>query len=151
MDQLKTNTNKNFQKDLAVGKAIEEKVLSIVRQTYPSSVLIPEKFKDYDLYIPERDIKVEIKVDYKSRETGNILIELFMFEKPSALLATKADYWVIYDGKKLMWTTPNKIFECLLLNNIRSQEILGDGDSQKKIACLVPVDLFKKYLIKKNI
>ena len=150
MAQSKINTSKNFKKDLAVGHAVEKSVLSIIRRTYPSAVLIPEKFSDFDLYIPEKDVKVEIKVDYKSRETGNILVELSMFGKPSALLSTKADYWVIYDGRKLMWTTPGKIFECLLLNNIRSQEILGDGDSQKKIACLVPIDLFKKYLIKSN-
>jgi hypothetical protein len=34
-----------------------------------------------------------------------------------------------------------------MLNNIQSQEILGDGDSQKKIACLIPKKIFLKYLV----
>ena len=38
---------------------------------------------------------------------------LMMFEKPSALLTTKADYWVVYTGKELLWITPIKINECI--------------------------------------
>ena len=91
--------------------------------------------------------KIEVKFDYKSQETGNILIELFMFNKPSALLATEADYWVIDTGKEIMWTTPKKILECILINNINSQKITGDGDTQAKIACLIPIKLFKKYTV----
>ena len=116
-----TNPTDNFKKDLQRGREIEEKILSICREKYPSSVLINGKFKDYDLFIPETNKKLEIKGDYRSCETGNIIIELMMFGKPSALLTTKADLWVIYTGLELLWITPKKIIECITqpLINIR--------------------------------
>jgi len=147
IQKSKTNSNKAFEKDLAIGQELEQKILKIIRKKYSSAVLIPGKFKKYDIFIPEKDLKVEVKVDYKSQETGNIIIELFMFGKPSALLSTKANYWVIYTGKETMWIQPNKIIECIILNNIQSQKILGNGDDQEKVACLIPLKLFKKYII----
>lgn len=143
----KKNNQEAFLDDLFIGKNIEKKVLVSIRKKYPSAVLIPRKFSKYDIYVPEVEKKIEVKFDYKSQETGNILIELFMFNKPSALLATEADYWVIDTGKEIFWTTPKKILECILINNIRSQEIIGDGDTEIKIACLIPRKIFKKYTV----
>ena len=143
----KTNTSKSFKKDLLVGQDLENSILKSIRKKYPTAVLVPGKFKPYDIFIPEKDLKIEVKVDYKSQETGNIIIELFMFGSPSALLSTEADYWIIYTGKETMWITPNKIVECIILNNIRSQKILGEGDSEKKLACLIPINIFKRYII----
>jgi len=142
------NSTENFQKDLKRGRIIEEKILSTCREKYPCSVLIEGKFKDYDLFIPETNKKLEIKGDYRSCETGNILIELMMFGKPSALLTTKADYWVVYTGLELLWITPIKIFECITVNNITSRTLTGQGDTASKIACLIPIITFKKYCFK---
>ena len=143
----KASSSKAFQKDLLIGKELEQKILVSIRKKYPTAVLVPGKFKPYDIFIPEKDLKIEVKVDYKSQETGNIIIELFMFGKPSALLSTKADYWIIHTGKETMWVQPNKIDECIILINIQSQKILGNGDDQEKIACLIPIKLFKRYII----
>ena len=143
-----TNPTDNFKKDLQRGREIEEKILSICREKYPSSVLINGKFKDYDLFIPETNKKLEIKGDYRSCETGNIIIELMMFGKPSALLTTKADLWVIYTGLELLWITPKKIIECITINNIKSRELIGQGDTASKVACLIPITTFKKYCFK---
>tara|TARA_R100001198_G_C5232613_1_gene211373 strand:- start:1235 stop:1666 length:432 start_codon:yes stop_codon:yes gene_type:complete len=141
------NPSDAFKKDLAVGHEIENKVLISLRKKYPTAVLVPGKFKPYDIFIPEKNLKVEVKVDYKSQETGNILVELFMFNKPSALLSTEADFWIIETGTETMWITPRKIMECIMINNIESRDIVGNGDDQKKIACLIPLQLFKKYII----
>ncbi len=138
-----SQSTKAFQKDLKIGQELELKVLNKINQKYPSAVLIPGKFKPYDIYIPESNLKVEVKADYKSQETGNIIIEVLMYDKPSALLSTEADYWIIYTGKEYLWTTPKKIIQCIIINNIRCQEILGDGDTQVKLACLIPIELFK--------
>ena len=143
-----TNPTDNFKKDLQRGREIEEKILSICREKYPSSVLINGKFKDYDLFIPETNKKLEIKGDYRSCETGNIIIELMMYGKPSALLTTKADFWVIYTGLELLWTTPEKIIECITVNNINSRTLTGQGDTVSKVACLIPIEIFKKYCFK---
>tara|TARA_X000001388_G_C2159779_1_gene95727 strand:+ start:133 stop:585 length:453 start_codon:yes stop_codon:yes gene_type:complete len=142
------NSTENFKKDLQRGRDIEEKILDICRQKYPCSVLIDGKFKDYDLFIPETNKKLEIKGDYRSCETGNIIIELMMYGKPSALLTTKADFWVIYTGLELLWTTPEKIIECITVNNINSRTLTGQGDTVSKVACLIPIEIFKKYCFK---
>ena len=142
------NSTENFKKDLQRGRKIEEKILDICRQKYPCSVLIDGKFKDYDLFIPETNKKLEIKGDYRSCETGNIIIELMMFGKPSALLTTKADFWVVYTGLELLWITPIKIIECITVNNINSRTLTGQGDTASKIACLIPIETFKKYCFK---
>jgi hypothetical protein len=142
------NSTENFKKDLQRGRKIEEKILDICRQKYPCSVLIDGKFKDYDLFIPETNKKLEIKGDYRSCETGNIIIELMMFGKPSALLTTKADFWVVYTGLELLWITPIKIIECITVNNINSRTLTGQGDTASKVACLIPIETFKRYCFK---
>ena len=71
-----------------------------------------------------------------------------MFDKPSALLTTKADYWVIFTGKESLWTTPMKIVECITTNNISSRTLTGQGDAASKLACLIPIEVFKKYCFK---
>ena len=142
------NSTQNFKKDLQRGRKIEEKILNICKQKYPCSVLIDGKFKDYDLFIPETNKKLEIKGDYRSCETGNIIIELMMFGKPSALLTTKADFWVVYTGLELLWITPRKIIECITVNNINSRTLTGQGDTASKVACLIPIETFKKYCFK---
>ena len=103
------DSSDNFKKDLQRGRDIENLILNKVKQKYACAVLIDGKFKDYDLFIPETNKTIEIKGDYRSCQTGNILIELMMFNVPSALLTTKADYWVIFTGQELLWTTPIKI------------------------------------------
>jgi len=138
----------NFKKDLQRGREIEKRILKIVQTKYPCAVLIDGKFKEYDLFIPEKNKKIEIKGDYRSCETGNIIIELMMFDKPSALLTTKADYWVIFTGEESLWTTPMKIVECITTNNISSRTLTGQGDAASKLACLIPIEVFKKYCFK---
>ena len=142
------NSSANFKKDLQRGHSIEKFVLERVKKKYPCSVLIDGKFKTYDLFVPEKNKTIEIKGDYRSCETGNILIELMMFSVPSALLTTKADYWVIFTGQELLWTTPIKIVECITINNIPSRTLTGQGDISSKVACLIPIKIFKKYCFK---
>jgi hypothetical protein len=142
------DSSDNFKKDLQRGRDIENLILNKVRQKSPCAVLIDGKFKDYDLFIPETNKTIEIKGDYRSCQTGNILIELMMFNVPSALLTTKADYWVIFTGQELLWTTPIKIVECITINNISSRSLTGQGDTASKVACLIPIETFKKYCFK---
>jgi hypothetical protein len=142
------NSSDNFKKDLQRGRDIENLILNKVKKKYACAVLIDGKFKDYDLFIPETNKTIEIKGDYRSCQTGNILIELMMFNVPSALLTTKADYWVIFTGQELLWTTPIKIVECITINNISSRSLTGQGDTASKVACLIPIETFKKYCFK---
>ena len=133
-----------FKEDLEVGIAIEQKLVNILLKKYPSTTLI-NKFKGYDIWIPELHKSIEVKFDEKSKQTGNIVIEIEMYDKPSGLLSTTADYWVFYDGDKFISITPKDIIKCIFLLKLNFVEFVGNGDTVKKKAFLVPKDKLFNY------
>ena len=133
-----------FKQDLQRGIDIEQKVLSILKKTYPSASLI-DKYKGYDIWIPETHKSVEVKYDPMSNTTGNVVIEIWMYEKPSALLTTTADYWVFHDDSIFVSIPPKRIFECIMINEISLRVFTGKGDTVSKKAYLVPKDLLFSY------
>jgi len=128
----------SFNKDLKIGETVEDQFLGIIRKKYPCAVKIPNKFSEYDIFIPETDKKIEVKFDKKSCETGNIVIEIEMFGKPSGLMVTKADLWVFYDGIQFVCIAPKEIIRFIFLSKLVHTEFVGNGDNQKKKAFLVP-------------
>ena len=80
-----------------------------------------------------------------SNETGNIVIEIEMFGKPSALLATTANYWAFYDDSNFVIIKPMDIVRCIFLNKLSFVEFVGKGDNQSKKAFLVPKELLFQY------
>ena len=133
-----------FKQDLQRGINVEHKVLSILKKTYPSASLI-DKYKGYDIWIPETHKSVEVKYDPMSNTTGNVVIEIWMYEKPSALLTTTADYWVFHDDNVFVSIPPKRIFECIMINEIPLRIFTGKGDTVNKKAYLVPKDLLFSY------
>ena len=107
------NKNNTFERDLKRGEQIELKVLSMIKKKYPQAYKVEGYFKDYDIYIPEIDKRIEVKSDEQSKHTGNILIEVEFNNKPSALSTTKADFWVWWDGSEFAWFTVDKIWKCI--------------------------------------
>ena len=134
-----------FTKDLEVGKTYENKVLHIIQKKYPKAYLIDGYCKEWDIYIPELEKGVEVKYDKKSFDTGNIVVEIEFDGKPSALITTKADWWVIYDGIKYNWFTVNNIKKCIKENNLRSKRFVGRGDTKEKKAYLIKKEILYKY------
>ena len=133
-----------FQKDLEIGLDIEERVLAILRKKYPSASLI-NAFKGYDIWIPEIDKAVEVKYDPMSQETGNIVVEIEMYDKPSGLMATQADYWVFYDGEMFVIMPVKHIFKCIFDCKLQYVEFVGKGDTRSKKAFLVNKNTLFKY------
>ena len=133
-----------FKEDLEVGIAVEQKLINILLKKYPSTTLV-NKFKGYDIWIPELHKSIEVKFDEKSKQTGNIVIEIEMYDKPSGLLSTTADYWVFYDGDKFISITPKDIIKCIFLLKLNFVEFVGNGDTVKKKAFLVPKDKLFNY------
>ena len=136
-----------FKNDLQRGISIENKLLNIIKNKYPSASLI-DKYKGYDIWIPETKKSIEVKYDPMSNDTGNIVVEIEMFNKPSALMATEADYWVFYDDMKFVCIKPKDIIRCIFLNKLTYKQFVGNGDSASKKAFLVPKDILFKYGIK---
>ena len=133
----------DFKTSLEVGKETERYVLQIIQKKYPSAYMIAGYCKEYDIYIPELSVGVEVKKDKKSIYTGNIVVEIEFNGKPSALSTTKADYWVFYDEKELIWTTPGKLRT--IVKDMKPATFIGKGDTVSKKAYLV-----KKKIIKDN-
>jgi hypothetical protein len=133
-----------FHKDLERGKAIESKALGVIRKKYPSASLI-EAFKGYDIWIPELHKSVEVKYDPMSNETGNIVVEIEMNNKASALITTTADYWLFYDDHVFMLMKPMSIVNCIFQEKLTFVDFVGSGDSSRKKAFLVPKHLLFQH------
>ena|SRR3990167_6169847 len=93
----------NFTKDNKVGEIAETMVLSMIKKKYPKAFKVSGNFEPYDIYVPEKGIKVEVKYDVRSHETGNVFIETLFNGKPSGIKTSEADVWVIYDGFYRYW------------------------------------------------
>lgn len=134
----------SFYESLESGKEIERLVLSTIKKKYPTAYIIEGYYKYYDIFIPEKNIGVEVKRDEKSKYTGNIVVEIEFDGKPSALSTTRADYWVFYDGECYIWIEPDKLRSiCPIFEEIRT--FVGKGDTKEKKAYLMPKNIIKEY------
>jgi len=143
-DTLVRPTN-TFQEDLRTGKIIENDVLSILKQKYDSAFIIGGYCKEYDIFIPEISKGYEVKQDYKSKYTNNLVIEVAMFGKPSALMTTKAHVWVIVTHDEYIFIKPDKIKDCIIQNALPQLQFTSRGDTSPKKAYLVDKDLLMRY------
>ena len=133
-----------FQHDLKIGEIIELEVLNKIQTKYPQAYKIEGYFKEFDIYIPEIKKSVEVKQDYKSKYTGNLVVELTFDGKPSAIFTTKADYWVFVLHDKYIWTTPDRIKESIGFYGKEPSRFKGRGDDCYKLAWLIPVETIEK-------
>jgi len=134
-----------FKRDLKRGKHHENVVLNYIKAKYKNAYIKDGYCKEYDIFIPEVNFGVEVKSDEKSKYTNNIVIEIEFNNKPSALMTTKAKFWVIYDGYSYNWFLTNKIKDCIKDNNLRYAEFIGKGDTKSKKAYLIKKELLYKY------
>ena len=134
-----------FKRDLKRGKHHENVVLNYIKAKYKNAYIKDGYYKEYDIFIPELNFGVEVKSDEKSKYTNNIVIEIEFNNKPSALMTTKAKFWVIYDGYSYNWFLTDKIKDCIKDNNLRYVEFIGKGDTKSKKAYLIKKELLYKY------
>ena len=134
-----------FKRDLKRGKHHENVVLNYIKAKYKNAYIKDGYYKEYDIFIPEVNFGVEVKSDEKSKYTNNIVIEIEFNNKPSALMTTKAKFWVIYDGYSYNWFLADKIKDCIKDNNLKYVEFIGKGDTKSKKAYLIKKELLYKY------
>jgi len=134
-----------FKRDLKRGKHHENVVLNYIKAKYKNAYIKDGYCKEYDIFIPEVNFGVEVKSDEKSKYTNNIVIEIEFNNKPSALMTTKAKFWVIYDGYSYNWFLTDKIKDCIKDNNLRYAEFIGKGDAKSKKAYLIKKEILYKY------
>lgn len=114
-------------------------MLDRIRETDPHALPIMGKFSQFDLYSPSTNTRIEVKSDFKSQETNNFIIEVYMYGKKSGLLVTEADIWVFYDEYSLVWVKPNKIKDLILENGYQQRVITSKNDNVPKRCYLVPI------------
>jgi len=134
-----------FNRDLKRGKYHENVILEVIQKKYPRAFIKDGYCKEYDIFIPELEIGVEVKSDEKSKFTGNIVIEIEFNNRPSALSTSKAKYWVIFDGYTYHWFLINRIKDCIKENHLNWVEFIGKGDSKSKKAYLIKKEMLYKY------
>jgi len=134
-----------FNRDLKRGKYHENVILEVIQKKYPKAFIKDGYCKEYDIFIPELKIGVEVKSDEKSKFTGNIVIEIEFNKRPSALITSKAKYWVIFDGYDYHWFLKDKIKDCILENKLKWVEFIGKGDTKSKKAYLIKKEILYKY------
>ena len=142
--------NNTFKKD---GDVLEYFVLKKLKVDYPNARndnVDGVALEDWDLYIPEKDCGIEIKGDFRSLETGNIVIETAnKGGRLSALSVTKAKYWVIITGKRYIWITPLAIYRFIDQHKkdwFWRDDLKGEGDNYTKTAYMFKHDKFVLYV-----
>ena len=136
----------SFQTDLAFGEQGELFVLKKLHYKYPKAYKVEGYCKEWDLFVPEKEIGIEVKSDRATHKTGNVVIENKYGGEPSGIETTKATWWAYITKNNLYWITPDKIKECIKNNNLQSLDCapLG-GDTKRKNLYLIKETLFKQY------
>ncbi len=128
-----------FKESLSSGKQSENIVLKMVQNKYPKAYIKEGYHKEYDIMIPEINKTIEVKKDFKSQYTGNVVIEMEMNNRPSGLQTTTADWWVFHlNETEIVWITLERLKEMVELEGYKLVEFIGDGDEISKQAYLVP-------------
>ena len=137
-----------FKESKKVGDVLEVEVLKRIQIKYSQAFIDDKgkKFSDWDIFIPEINEGIEVKGDYMSKITGNLVVEVEMYDKPSALSITKAKYWVFIEGYRFIWIKPISIYRFIEQNNCQRTSWVGSGDDQVKKAYLIKHEKFVKYI-----
>ena len=136
----------SFKSDLAFGEEGELLVLKKLRYKYPKAYKVRGYCKEWDIFIPEKDIGVEVKSDRAAHKTGNVVIENKYGDKPSGIETTKAAWWVYITKCNLYWIKPEDIKKCIEDNSIEAREFAPiAGDFKGKSLYLIKEKVFKNY------
>jgi hypothetical protein len=135
----------SFNEDLEAGEESEYELMDLARQKGLTPVKVEGKFKYYDFFIAETKTAYEVKRDWKSKFTGNVVVEIEMYNKPSGLITTKADLWVFDLPDCYITISPTSIKDLILLHGIKLVRFIGNGDTEPKRAYLVKRELLEQY------
>ena len=137
-------SNKGWNKDKEKGEEVEKRLVEYLKKKYPKTKKINGKFKDYDIEVPEKDIKIEVKRDIGSNNSNNFFIEYECNYKKSGISSTKATHWVIYDESSFHWLKTSKLKALCEIYGNKWEGTPNGGVSNVK-AFLIPKDVIMKY------
>ena len=136
----------SFHSDLAFGEEGEYLVLKKLHLKYPKAYKVEGYCKEWDIFVPEKGIGVEVKSDRAAHKTGNVVIENSYGDKPSGIETTRATWWVYITKCNLYWIKPEHIKDCIKDNSIEAREFPPiAGDFKGKSLYLIKEKVFKNY------
>ena len=136
----------SFHSDLAFGEEGEYLVLKKLHLKYPKAYKVEGYCKEWDIFVPEKGIGVEVKSDRAAHKTGNVVIENKYGDRPSGIETTKAAWWVYITKCNLYWIKPEDIKKCIEDNSIEAIEFAPiPGDFKRKSLYLIKEKVFKNY------
>ncbi len=127
-----------FEQDLKNGQEYEKKALLLIQKKYPNAYIIDGYCLDWDIYIPELKIGVEVKSDAQYKVTGNFYVEYSCNGKPSGISTTKADIYYIYLDKLYIVKTEDLKAKCRKYINTHRDKKGGDNMASKGI--ILPIN-----------
>ena len=103
----------DYDKDFLVGKQAEEEVKALLHAKHKGVIdtSVEPNMCDrskFDFAVRTRkfmDVRIEVKYDIRSWETGNVLVESGSYDRPTGIDVTTADYWV-YKLRDGFWVIP---------------------------------------------
>ena len=125
-----------FHRDLEIGKQVERNHLELIQKKWSDAYVVEGYCKEWDIFVPSMNMGIEIKSDQKSQFTGNLVVEIEFNGKPSALLTTKANYWIFFTGKKSICVDVDDLKK--LVTNFKPVKFIAKGDTKQKTAYLIP-------------
>ena len=137
-----------FAEDLAVGQSTEQKVLELLKTQYPSARILEGYCKEMDIFVPEKLRGYEVKQDFKSEHTGNFVVEISMYGKPSGLMTSKAYAWIFVTPSQYVFVKRKRLRDCIIENNLQFVNFVGNGDTVAKDAYLIKKEMLFKYAYK---
>lgn len=97
----------------------------------------------YDVWDPGTGRKMEVKGDWRSRDTGHYIVEHHFGESPSGVSVTTADDWIFWDGASMSMISVDALV--LVIRDVgQERSFRGPGDYTLKRAYRVPVVVVRK-------
>jgi len=134
-----------FKTSLDIGKIRELMLVNFFRAQGHKPIPIPGKFTGFDFFLANTKEGYEVKQDWKAHYSGNLVVEVEMYGKPSGLMGTTADWWIFDTKTEFIFITPRKLKDLIVSLNPPLRQFTGKGDTQPKKAYLIPVETIKKY------
>ena len=139
----KMKHNGNFTHDLKFSQEAEEYTVNKLKEKWPKTKRVEGNFKGYDIIIPEKDWKIEVKLDRRTLDTGNLFIEYESRKDPSGIKTTTADWWFYYYN-------PEDFKECIRVETKTLEKMIEDknfkevpgGDKDSSWGYLIPTGEF---------
>jgi len=127
-----------FKDSYQAGSKSEKAVLAYLQKKYPDAYIKTGYCKEYDIHIPSIKKYIEVKQDYQSQYTGNILVENSFNGCPSGISTSGSD-WFVFVTRANFYVISLKALKSLVReDNIPNKTFIGRGDKHPKSAYLVP-------------